>query len=300
MATSVLLKDVSMTTGKSPFWDESTQALLHVDIECGDVHSWNSVTGEDSVVNLDGNVSFVIPRENGGHVIGFHREIYNLDWKNEIVTVIAEDAESKAYRMSDGKCDVAGRLWAGTTQKTRRPRAEVPRGEAALYCLDSDGVLKKKRDKISVSSGIAWSPDNTVMYHVDSIPRKIYAFDYDVANGDISNERVVRHAADGSLGLPDGMTSDVEGKLWLACFGEGKVVRLDPETGKILQEVMFPQAKLITSCCFGGKNLDELYITSRRYGLTESHFMREQPYAGSIFRVTALGIKGLPSYKFRG
>lgn len=70
--------------------------------------------------------------------------------------------------------------------------------------------------------------------------------------------------------------------------------------GKILQEVVFPQAKLITSCCFGGKNMDELFVTSRRYGLTESYFMREQPFAGSIFRVTALGIKGLPSYKFRG
>lgn len=61
----------------------------------------------------DGNVSFVIPRENGGHVIGFHREIYNLDWESEKVTIIAEDAESKAYRMSDGKCDATGRLWAG-------------------------------------------------------------------------------------------------------------------------------------------------------------------------------------------
>ncbi|XP_064599480.1 regucalcin-like isoform X1 [Liolophura sinensis] len=300
MDVSVVLKNVAMTTGEGPHWDDRCQSLYYVDVQCGDVHKWDSITGEDTKVHTDGNVGFAIPRKSGGLIVGQNLSICHLDWDSKAIKVIAEDKESKAFQINDAKCDVTGRLWAGSMQKVRHPLEETPQRCAALYSLETDGRLVKRLADVSLSNGLTWSPDNAIFYYIDSIPRKIYAFDFDPQTGDISNQQEVRDGTDGSLGLPDGMTIDTEGKLWVVCYGEGKLVRIDPETGKTILDVLIPNAKMVTSCCFGGKEMNELFVTSRRYGLSDDEFQPVQPLAGSVFKVTGQGIKGLPAYMYEG
>lgn len=295
MATvTVLAKNTCITTGEGPFWEESTQSLLYVDILAGDVHKWDTTTNTDSKIHLDEDVAFVIPKARGdGYVISQGRSLAFLDWSTGVAKKLVEVEHGTRNRFNDGKCDASGRLWTGTMGHESAPaKPELQMG--SLYSFDKDHVLKKHVDKIDISNGFAWSADNKTMYYIDSIPRKVYAFDFDLEAGTVSNQRTAVDFGGSSieeLGYPDGMCIDLDGKLWVACYASGKVVRFDPETGKQLQTVNFP-TKRITSCCFGGPNYDELYVTCGRTGLTDEEFHSEQPLAGSVFKVTGLGVRG--------
>ena len=148
--------------------------------------------------------------------------------------------------------------------------------------------------EVSISNGIAWSLDWTKMYYVDSTPRKVYVFDYDEVAGTIANQQVAIDYNEYSLtGNPDGMCMDCEGKLWIACFNGGCVVRFDPVTGKKLAQVDVP-SRQITSCCFGGPDYSTLYVTSAFHNLPDTE-LEKYPKSGSVFAVTGLGVKGFPA-----
>ena len=145
---------------------------------------------------------------------------------------------------------------------------------------------------------MAWSPDFTKMYYIDTIPRKIYSFDYDESTGTITNQTVVvDYAQDDKLGLPDGMTIDAEGKLWVAGCTHAAVTRWDPATGKKLAHVAIP-AQNTTSCCFGGPNYDKLFVTSGSVYVDKS-LLHLYPHPGAVFVVEELGVCGLPPQKYR-
>jgi gluconolactonase len=300
MSVTVLAKNTCATTGEGPFWEESTKSLLYVDILAGDVHRWNTTTNSDSKIHLDDDVSFIIPRSRGdGYVIGLGKSLAFLDWDKGTTEKIVGVEEGTNNRFNDAKCDPSGRLWAGTMGQETEPANPEPQ-MGSLYSLDKSRTLKKHVDKIDISNGLAWSLDNKTMYYIDSLPRKVYAFDFDLASGTISNQRTAvdfNVSSVAELGFPDGMCSDVEGKLWVACYAAGKVIRFDPETGKQLQTINFP-AKRITSCCFGGPNYDELYVTCGKTGLSEEEFSSQQPLAGSVFKVTGLGVRGSQAASF--
>ncbi|XP_013788765.1 regucalcin-like [Limulus polyphemus] len=173
--------------------------------------------------------------------------------------------------------------------------AEVDLGQGCLYSLDPSSLsVSKQVENVNLSNGLAWSSDNRLMFFIDSIPGKVYVFDYDVETGVLSNQRtlvdftVSRGYQD--CGIPDGMTIDIEGKLWVACYNGSCVVRIDPARGDLLQKIEFPVSK-ITSCCFGGPNYNELYVTSAIKGLTDEQH-KQQPLAGAVFKVADLGVKG--------
>ncbi len=147
---------------------------------------------------------------------------------------------------------------------------------------------------VGISNGIAWNRDETCMYYIDSISQTVVAFDFDAENGSITNKRVVVHI-DESEGVPDGMTIDVEGKLWVAHFGGWKVSRFDPETGYRLSEIRLP-CEQVTSCCFGGEHYDDLYITTASIGLSKEQ-REQQPLAGCLFRIKP-GVSGTSLHKF--
>lgn len=301
MSVTVLAKNTCTTTGEGPYWEESTKSLLYVDITAIDVHRFNTTTNEDSKVHLDDpdGVSFIIPKSRGDYVIGLGRSLAFLDWNTATVQKLVEVEQGTKNRFNDAKCDASGRLWAGTMGHESEP-AKPERQMGSLYSFSKDHVLKKHVDKIDISNGLAWSLDNQTMFYIDSLPRKVFAFDFDVTDGNISNQRTAvdfNTSTVEELGYPDGMCIDVEGKLWVACYNAGKVIRFDPETAKQLQTVNFP-AKRITSCCFGGQNYDELYVTCGKTGLTDDEFSNQQPLAGSIFKVTGLGVHGssAPAY----
>lgn len=291
-----ILKNAATTIGEGPHWDESTQCLLHVDIHGNNVHRWNSVTGQDEKIHFDDSVGFVVPCRKGGCIIGLGRTLSHYDWDTKKTTVLHEVDKGTRNRFNDAKCDPTGRLWAGTMGFILPDEAELKVEETGyLFTLESDGSLKKHLDDIHISNGLAWTRDRKTMYYIDSIPRKVFAFDYDAETGNIRNQRVAVDFAVKSLeeyGFPDGMAIDSDDMLWVAGFGSHKIMRFNPKTGEELTSVKFPTPK-ITSCCFGGKNFDDLYVTCAAETTEEDK--KKYPLSGSVFRVTGLGVKGLPA-----
>ncbi|MCY9663983.1 SMP-30/gluconolactonase/LRE family protein [Paenibacillus alginolyticus] len=166
--------------------------------------------------------------------------------------------------------------------------------EGSLYCIDQDMTVRKMLGNVSVSNGISWSPDNSIMYYIDSLTKQVNAFDYELETGEISNPRVVVQIPEGQ-GVPDGMTTDTEGMLWIAQWGGYKVSRWNPMDGTLLDEIKVPAAQ-VTSCVFGGETLDQLFITSARQCLNPQQ-LSEQPYARAVFSVQ-VNVKGIPLHKF--
>ncbi|XP_055944646.1 regucalcin-like [Argiope bruennichi] len=278
--------------GEGPHWDVSTQKLYYVDAFVGDVCRLDPATGVSEVVHLDGITTFVIPYRSDPSklLITLTRQIRKLDFATGESQVLSElPAEPSEARFNDGKCDANGRAWTGTLVPGQDEKGH-------LYRIDPEYALTRVSDKITLSNGLAWSLDNRTLYFIDSEARKIYYFDYNLQDGTATNKRILinyneRKEFD-NLGVPDGMTIDIEGKLWVAHFGGACVLRIDPETTSILRKIDIP-ATNVTSCCFGGPHFDILYVTTaQKAGVTD------QPQAGAVFAVTGLGTRGNPPNNF--
>ncbi|KAK3088769.1 hypothetical protein FSP39_023562 [Pinctada imbricata] len=287
---------------EGPHWDESTNTLLYVDFFVGRIHRWNPETKDNESIQLgiqQGKIlGFAVPARKGGLIAAIGLTLSHVDWETQKVTCLHEVNEDPKSNFNDGKCDPRGRIWAGTFGELEDSNDLSKMDHIGhLYSLDVDGSITERLDKIGISNGLAWTQDTKTMYFVDSIPRKVYAFDYDISDASIKRQRTVVEFKE-DMGIPDGMTIDNEGKIWVAGFNGGKVFRFDPETGKQLQSIKIP-AKRVTSCCFGGKNHDELYITSSLEGADEEE-TKSLPRSGSLFRVKGLGVKGFPSTIYEG
>ncbi|TNN36872.1 Regucalcin [Liparis tanakae] len=228
-------------------------------------------------VDIGETVGFAVPRRSGGYVAGVGRSIVAVDWSTRMMTTLVEvDEDKKNNRLNDGKVDPTGRLLAGTMGKEERP-AEVERQQGSLFSVNSDLCVTKHLSQVDISNGLEWSLDHKTFFYIDSLSLTVDAFDYDCHSGLIGNRRVVYRLEEGA-GLPDGMTGDADGVL--------------------LQTVSLPVMKT-TSCCFGGPDYSDLYVTSASLGLDQSG-RRQQPLAGGTFKVTGLGVKGRPSNSFSG
>lgn len=271
--------------GEGPIWHGN--ALLYVDIEAHKVIRFNPDTGVEEVWDVGERVGTVVPRDQGGFVYAGDNGLFFLDDSTGNTTPITDpEPDISTNRFNDGKCDPAGRFWAGTMDMNS-PRQNV----AALYCLEKDLKLSKKFDKVACSNGIVWTKDNKTMYYIDTPRKNVLAFDYDLVSGEISNERVAFETKDMS-GNPDGMTIDAEDNLWIA-FCHGGVVRcINPKTGDILSEVNVP-ARETTACAFGGPDFKYLYITT---GLPGKDV---EPLAGRVF-VARPGVAGCKATAFAG
>jgi sugar lactone lactonase YvrE len=223
-------------------------------------------------------------RKAGGFITATSKGIANWDTERKKFEPVCNPLEGRqGYRFNDAATDNAGRFWVGTLNDAN-PKG--PDGE--LFCVQGDGSWQVKDKDITVANGIGWSPDRKIMYFTDSFRYAIYAYDYLAQTGMISNRRTfVQTAPEG--GIPDGLTVDVEGFVWSAYCGGWKVIRYNPE-GRVDREYRLPVANP-TSCAFGGKNLDELYITSANLGLSEED-KKKHPLSGDLFCLKA-GIRGI-------
>jgi Gluconolactonase len=277
------LLDERNELGEGPVWDERLQELLWVDIEGCQLHRYRPSDGRKLQVQTEKKISAAVPAEDGTWLVALADGFYRLNLETGSIALIARTEEETATnRLNDGKCDPAGRFWAGTISSWQNRNGH-------LYTLE-DGHLTKQLSEIGCSNGLAWTADGTVMYYIDTFENYVYAFDYDIATGEISNKRTVITFPEGE-GSPDGMSIDSEGMLWVGHWGGWQIGRWNPLTGEKLAAIPIP-VRNVTSCAFGGENLDELYITTARQGNDEEQ-LSKQPLAGALFRVK-LDVKGLP------
>ncbi|WP_421827627.1 SMP-30/gluconolactonase/LRE family protein [Larkinella sp.] len=279
--------DHSCQLGEGPVWDAEKQRILWVDILPGEIHSFDPGSGEHRVFKTGQMVGAIAIQPSGDWIAALQHGFHTISLENETVVPIADpEGHLPGNRFNDGKCDPAGRFWAGTMSIADEP------GAGALYMLDQNHSVSVKVDNVTCSNGLAWSLDHRLLYYIDSPTRQVVAYDYDVHTGTITNKRVVIQFEEAD-GFPDGMTIDEKGMLWIALWDGWKVVRCNPNTGERLQQIDLPAAR-ITSCTFGGTSLDDLYITSAKTGLSQQE-LAEQPLAGYLFVVKNTGIKGAGS-----
>ncbi|XP_035250114.1 regucalcin isoform X1 [Anguilla anguilla] len=289
--------DERSSIGEGPVWEEKDGTLLFVDITGQRISRWNPETKQTESMTTERCVGAVVPRRSGGYVMAEGTRFAAVDWEKKTSTTIAHvDGDKPNNRFNDGKVDPAGRFFAGTMALEVRP-AVLERKQGSLYTLHSDHTVVKHFDQVDISNGLDWSTDHKIFYYIDSLSFMVEAFDYDIQTGSICNRRRV-YALEEDEGIPDGMCIDSEGKLWVACYNGGRVVRIDPQTGTRMQTVKLPVDKT-TSCCFGGRDYSDLYVTSAYKGMDQD-YLAKQPQTGCVFRITGLGVKGIPSNAFAG
>jgi sugar lactone lactonase YvrE len=286
-----LILDARATLGEAALWHAGSQRLYWVDVEAGRLHVFNPADAGDRAFELGRKVGTVVPRARGGVMLALDDGFAAFDPPTGRLSPWSDpEAHLPRNRFNDGKCDPAGRFWAGTISLDRQP------GAASLYCLEPDGRVRTMLRGLTNSNGIAWSLDRATMYHIDTPTRQVRAFDYDLATGEIGNPRTAI-VVPPQAGKPDGMTIDNQGMLWIALWGGSGVGRWDPQTGAHMMTVALP-VRQVSSCAFGGPKLDELHITTARTGLAESDLAR-QPSAGGVFRARP-GVSGVPAFEFAG
>ncbi|MDH2433815.1 SMP-30/gluconolactonase/LRE family protein [Pokkaliibacter sp. MBI-7] len=279
--------DVRARLGECPRWDEKSQCLYWIDIDSFRLHRFDPRTHTDDIRQFDQEIGCFSLRDDGGFVLAMRSGFYFIDsWDAPLRPICDPEADLPDNRFNDGRCDAAGRLLAGTMDKSKT-------GGASLYSLDPALTVRRLEDGVNTANGLAFSPDNTRMYFSDTPRHVIYVYDYDISTGAASNRRVFHQFPHGH-GRPDGAAVDSEGYYWSALYEGGRVVRLNP-AGEIVQEIAVP-ARCPTMVAFGGADLKTLYITS--VGQRPEAELADYPLSGALFSV-AVEVAGQVEPRFR-
>lgn len=276
--------------GEGPWWDHQRGTLLWVDLFKGRVHRFDPSTGNDDSFDVGQPVGMVAARRSGGLVCAVRDGIGFVDADGGGFSLVKDvERTIPGNRMNDGACDPAGRLWTGTMATDLSPSS------GTLYRISPELDVTPMRTEVSISNGLDWSPDGSTFYFADSATRTVDAYDFEPETGDLRNRRRLIELSD-QVSTPDGLTVDAEGTLWIAMWDGGCVRRFTP--GGILLETIDLPVSRPTSVAFGGENLDRLFITSARNGLSTSQ-LAEQSHAGAIF-VIEPGVSGRLPHAFGG
>ena len=287
----VCVSEVRSLLGEGPVWSPRDNALYWVDIFTPSVHRHDAATGVDTETPLGTMVSLVVPKASGGLLVATPGGVMALDLSTRRLTSFCHPEAGRAnVRYNDGKCDRRGRLWVGSMDMG----AAANRGH--LFCIEANGSWKQADTGFTVPNGIGWSPDNKTMYVTDTYRQTIYQYDFDLASGTIGNRRPLITIA-ASDGKPDGLTVDDQGCLWVALWDAWQIARFSPK-GQLMQRIRVPVPRP-TSCCFGGDNLDTLYVTSASLRLSEAQ-LATAPLSGSLFSIQLKDARGLPEPAFAG
>lgn len=277
--------DTDDILGEGPVWSVAEQALYWVDIDRPALHRWQPATEGHMTWALPSQIGCFALKEGGGAIVALRDGLYHFDLETHALENICRPEATLNTRFNDGKCDRHGRFWAGTM--------DIAFAEPIGALYRYDGQCRKMRAKVSCSNGLGWSPDNRTMYYTDSPTKKIVAYDFDLAGGEISNERTFAQIEEG---FPDGLTVDAEGYVWSAHWNGWQITRYAPD-GSVDQAIPLPVQRP-TSCTFGGPNMDRLFITTATVGLS-SESLAEQPLAGKVL-VWDTAVTGIPEPLFKG
>ncbi|TMF66290.1 MAG: SMP-30/gluconolactonase/LRE family protein [Chloroflexi bacterium] len=285
-----LVADLRNVIGEGPVWLEDEQRLVWVDIKGHHVHWLDPKTGRLEQIDVSADVGAVAPTTSGALIAAAGNGFQALDQKSgRIKTLAVAEPDRPGNRMNDGKCDSRGRFWAGTMADDETP------GAGGLYRLNLDYTVDRMLSDVTVSNGLDWTADDRLMYYIDSASHRVDVLDFESSAGTIANRRPLIQI-DKSDGMPDGMTLDAEGGLWVALWGGWSVRRYRPD-GSFDLEIKIPASK-VSSCVFGGPDFSDLYITTAASGLSEKQ-LEKQPHAGGLFRCRP-GHGGRPPYRFGG
>lgn len=285
-----LAHDARAELGEGPVWDDERRELIWVDILAGRVWRFDPATGSAHALELGVPVGAVALRETGGLVLAVEDGFALLDDESDSLSLVAPvESERPGNRMNDGKCDSAGRFWAGSMAYSEK------RAAGTLYRLAPDRSAAAALTGVTISNGIDWSLDASKMYYVDSGEPRIDTFDFDPPTGGISG-RTPLVEIEPAAGVPDGLCVDAAGFIWVALWDGGAVRRYSPG-GELAAVVQVP-ARRVTSCAFGGPSLDTLYITTARCELSEE-VLATEPHAGGVF-CCAPGVRGRRANRFAG
>jgi sugar lactone lactonase YvrE/DNA-binding IclR family transcriptional regulator len=276
--------------GEGPLWSAREGRLYWVDILAPAIHCSDPATGTDRVIAVEEMVAALAPRTAGGFVAAARSGLRGFDGAALGPVLAAPIAEGASLRLNDGRCDARGRFWVGSLALDSTPDA------GALHRLDPDGGARVMQAGLHVPNGLGFSPDGRLLYLADSARRRVDVFDYDLASGAIANRRRFVELAEGE-GVPDGLTVDAEGGVWIALWDGWRVVRHAPD-GRLDRVVHLPVPRP-TSCAFGGPDLRTLYVTSARVRLSAAQ-LAEAPLSGSVFALDPGGAQGLPDHPFAG
>ncbi|MEC9092057.1 MAG: SMP-30/gluconolactonase/LRE family protein, partial [Planctomycetota bacterium] len=196
MATAELILDAKVFLGEGPLWDVDTRKLWWINIFAGELFCFDPETGENQKYEMGQQIGTVVLQESGGVAVALENGFYSFDpVSTELELIVDPESEKPENRFNDGKCDPAGRFWAGTMEKIEE------QATGSLYCLEGNGEWHCKETGIFIANGITWTSDQRTMYYIDSPTRQIDAYDYDLQTGSIGNRRTVIEVPEG-LGYP--------------------------------------------------------------------------------------------------
>jgi sugar lactone lactonase YvrE len=269
--------------GEGPVWHQS--ALWWVDIDAGALYRHASDKDCRLVSRFTDTLGCIIPRTVGGWIAGLGSR---LDWLGAdgcVLNSVNLPRESALTRCNDGKADAAGRVWIGTMAR------DATGALGSLYRVDLDGSIHVMLTGLGIANGLGWSPDGKSFYFVDSLRQEVSVFKFDPRGGELG-ERHTFAVIPTALGVPDGLTVDSSGDLWLALWGGASVIRLDGKTGRIRDRYFLP-APHVTSCGWGGHDLSTLFITTASCPLDDAG-RAAYPDAGALFSLQIPETTGLP------
>ncbi len=287
----VVTKHLSLL-GEGPVWDNRQKRIFWIDILNGVIQYYYPASDEYRTYQVGQMVGAIGLKRSGGLIAALKSGFAEIDLNKETIRLISEvETDLPDNRFNDGKCDPAGRFWAGTMSISNTSHA------GSLYVLEKNFTVRTKIVGVSCSNGLAWSPDHKTLYYIDTPTSNVVAYDYNITTGNITNKNIIINIPT-EEGYPDGMTIDTEGMLWIALWGGWKIARYNPYTGEQLYQISLPVSR-VSSCIFGGDTLEDIYITSARTGLSEDD-LKTQPLSGSLFVIKKSGFKGMDAFEFNG
>lgn len=275
--------------GESPLWHASRKSFFWVDIENGKLFEYHLKTGATTIKSFPHRLTLVLEGKENQVILALDCKIASYDLETGALNWLCEvETEFPLNRFNDGKCDSKGRLWIGTLS------TEFTAGSGSLYRIGKDLEPHRVLDMLTIPNGMAWTADHSVFYFIDSLTQKIREYQFNLESGEIESSKTAVEIPD-QLGLPDGMCIDTEGMLWIAHYGGSGVYRWNPQTGELIEKIELPVPH-VTSCAFGGENMDLLLITSARENLDEAQ-LKEFPLSGDVFVVNTK-VSGSRAFNF--
>ncbi|MFN0194053.1 MAG: SMP-30/gluconolactonase/LRE family protein [Aestuariivirga sp.] len=291
--------DTQDKIGEGAIWCPRERVVYWLDVPSPSVlHRFSPATGRHETWPMPEMITALAKRADGTLLIASHHGINVFDpATGKVERKVSPEADVPGNRSNDGAPDVLGRFWMGTMMNNLGSNGEdmpITQSSGGLWCVEQDLSFRKVISEITITNGVVWSPDSQTLYVADSAPQIIHAYDFDLANGSVSNRRVFSAITD--LGYPDGAAVDSEGFLW-SCRWEGQCVARFAPDGSIDRIVPIP-APRVTSLAFGGTDFKTAYVTTARHGHTPEEDKRF-PQQGGLFAFEA-PVAGLPRPQFAG